>query len=87
MMHQSGEHVINRLKRAGGHLNKVIRMIEHGDPCIAAAQQLHAVVRALEKAKHVFVQDHIDHCLGEETLAKRPAKDILAELKEVAKYI
>ncbi|MEQ9360773.1 MAG: metal-sensing transcriptional repressor, partial [Rhodospirillales bacterium] len=40
--HQSHPVVINRLKRAHGHLRKVIEMIEAGRPCLDVAQQLHA---------------------------------------------
>ena len=50
------EAVIKRLKRAQGHLKSVIEMMEAGRPCMEVAQQLHAVVGALENAKVEFME-------------------------------
>jgi len=38
-------------------------MIEEGRPCLEVAQQLQAVSSAVANAKHVYVQDHIEHCI------------------------
>ena len=86
----SGEHtshrdVLLRLKRAQGHLDKVIAMVENGEPCTPTAQQLHAVTKALENAKRLFVQDHIDNCIT--TGAARNTQEVLADLKEITKYL
>ncbi|TGD62277.1 metal-sensing transcriptional repressor [Tabrizicola sp. WMC-M-20] len=62
-----------RLKRAEGHLRRVIGMIEEGRPCIDLATQLHAVERAVAEAKRALIHDHIDHCVttgGEHDLAE-----------------
>jgi hypothetical protein NreA len=40
-----------RLKRANGHLEKIIEMIEQDRPCIQIEQQLQAVESAIESAK------------------------------------
>ncbi len=85
--HQNHEDVVKRLKRAGGHLSKVIRMIEEGRPCTQVAQQLHAVNRAVGNAKQVFIQDHIEHCLDGETMTGPAAREILKDLKEISKYL
>ena len=42
-LHQSHPEIIKRLRRAEGHLHKVIGMIEEGRSCLDLAQQLHAV--------------------------------------------
>ncbi|MFN2360778.1 MAG: metal-sensing transcriptional repressor, partial [Marinobacter sp.] len=63
--HQSHPNIIKRLKRANGHLESVIAMIESGKPCLELAQQLHAVEKAIQQAKRVLVQDHIEHCLDD----------------------
>src|SRR3546814_4886362 len=55
--------IINRLKRAEGHLRSIVAMIEDGRPCLDIAQQLHAVEKAVAQAKKRLVQDHIDNCL------------------------
>ena len=85
--HQNHEDVVKRLKRAGGHLAKVVRMIEEGQPCTAVAQQLQAVSKAVENAKKVFIQDHIEHCLDEEMVKGASAREILRDLKEISKYL
>lgn len=53
-----------RLKRAHGHLAKVIAMLEEHAPCSDVAQQLFAVEKAVTNAKRVLIHDHIEHCLS-----------------------
>lgn len=80
--------VAQRLKRADGHLRKVIAMIETGKPCLEIAQQLHAVEKAIAQAKKTLIQDHLDHCLdaavGGITREQRAPID---EFKEITKYL
>lgn len=61
--HASHPAIATRLKRAEGHLRRVIGMIEEGRPCLDLATQLHAVERAVAEAKRALIHDHIDHCL------------------------
>ena len=84
--HQSHPGIVKRLKRASGHLNGIVEMIESGRSCLDIAQQLHAVEKAITGAKRTFIQDHIDHCLGGES---EPADPQMAvhELKTLAKYL
>ena len=49
--HHSHPNIIKRLKRADGHLKKIITMIEDGKPCLEVAQQLQAVYKAVGNAK------------------------------------
>ncbi|WII70529.1 metal-sensing transcriptional repressor [Bdellovibrio sp. 22V] len=80
--HASHEDVSKRLKRAKGHLETVIAMIEDERECVDVARQLHAVVKALAAAKSVYIHDHIEHCLDGNH------RDIdLDEIKEITKYI
>ena len=88
MIHQTHTDVVNRLKRADGHLRTIIDMIEHRRECLEVAQQLHAVEKALQNAKRIYVQDHIDNCLEEAAGAMpRDARNSLSEFKEIAKYL
>lgn len=82
--HASHDDVTLRLKRAHGHLGKVISMVEAEDKCLNVAQQLHAVVKALTEAKRLLVNDHIEHCLDEESIH---SKQELKEFKEITKYL
>lgn len=87
-LHETHPAVIKRLKRANGHLNSIITMIESGRPCLDIAQQLHAVEKALQQAKKTLIQDHLDHCLddivGPLALDQRRSID---DFKEITKYL
>jgi len=86
--HESHENVVKRLKRAKGHLESVIAMIEGSTPCVEVAQQLHAVSKAVLNAKQVFIKDHIDHCFdGTAVSNRKKMKSSIEEFKEIAKYL
>lgn len=85
--HESHEAIVKRLKRANGHMLKVISMIENGEPCTDAARQLQAVFKAVLNAKQTLIRDHIDHCLSIEAIKTRSAEDIKDELAEITKYL
>lgn len=61
--HQHTKKVINRLARAGGHLDKVRRMVEQGYDCTEVLIQLSAVIAALNKTGKVILEDHIQNCI------------------------
>lgn len=86
--HHSHPEIVKRLKRAHGHLGKIISMIETERPCVDVAQQMQAVEKALTNAKRVFVEDHIAHCFDEEVLAnpKRRRQELEA-FKSITKYL
>jgi DNA-binding FrmR family transcriptional regulator len=88
MSHADNPDLINRLKRAQGHLATIIQMVGDGRDGLLIAQQMQAVVKALEKAKSVLIADQIEHHL--EAIAgplPRETRDRLAELGEIAKYL
>ena len=55
--------VSNRLKRAQGQLNAVIRMLDEGEDCEAVVTQLAAVSRALDRAGFAIVASGLQQCL------------------------
>lgn len=55
--------VINRLKRASGQLNGVLRMLEEGRECEDVVTQLAAVSSALDKAGFAIVASGLQECL------------------------
>ena len=87
-LHTAHPDVVKRLKRANGHLQKVIEMIESQRPCVDIAQQLHAVERAISNAKKLVIHDHLDHCLVE-VAGAGPAsmRSSIAEFKDMTKYL
>ncbi|MEA1672010.1 metal-sensing transcriptional repressor [Nitrospirillum sp. BR 11163] len=88
MSHANNPDVLNRLKRAQGHLSKIVEMVEEGRDALVIAQQLQAVVKAVDKAKTFLVLHHIEHHLHEAVgaLPKR-TRDRLAEMAEITKYL
>ena len=80
--HQSHPLIAARLKRAHGHLAKVITMLEDQAPCGDISQQLFAVEKAITNAKRVLIHDHIDHCLST-TASSESAEDF----KTITKYL
>mgnify|MGYP000940647994 CR=1 FL=1 len=61
--HQNTKLVINRLSRAGGHLEAVKRMVEDGKDCSEVLIQLSAVIAALNNTSKVILADHIANCI------------------------
>jgi DNA-binding FrmR family transcriptional regulator len=51
--------VAKRLKRAAGHLNATLLMLEAQRPCIDLAQQLAAVEAAITNARQQVVSEQI----------------------------
>jgi len=82
--HASHPEIVKRLKRAHGHLGKVLSMFEEGRPCLDLAQQLHAVENAIANAKRELIHDHVEHCL--EAPADADAAS-LRELKQLTKFL
>lgn len=87
MKHESHGDVVKRLKRASGHLQKTISMIEGGRACVDVAQQLHAVCKAIEQAKRVLIHDHIDHCLEGSAADPKDQTQLVSEFREISKYL
>ncbi|MDB5471470.1 MAG: nickel resistance protein [Caulobacter sp.] len=88
MSHTHNNDLKNRLKRAQGHLATILTMVEENRDGLETAQQLQAVISALDKAKTVLVTDHIEHHL-EDVVGplSREAREKLARLSDLAKYL
>jgi DNA-binding FrmR family transcriptional regulator len=56
--------VINRIKRARGQLDGVVRMLEEGRDCEDVVTQLAAVSKALDKAGFAIVASGLQQCLA-----------------------
>jgi hypothetical protein NreA len=87
-LHESHTDVVNRLKRADGHLQTIIGMIESGRDCLDIAQQMQAVLKAVEGAKSVLIHDHVEHCLeaamGPTTREQRAT---IEQFKKITRYL
>jgi DNA-binding FrmR family transcriptional regulator len=89
MQHQNHPKIVRRLRRAEGHLQTIIGMIEGGRPCLELAQQLQAIENAIDNAKKALIHDHIDRCLGLSHRAPDPKGKAAAlrELRTITKYL
>jgi uncharacterized protein len=88
MPHKHHPAIVRRLKRADGHLQAIINMIEQGRPCAQIAQQLQAVEGAVENAKKALIHDHISDCIEKPLRAAGSAgRAPLKELRLIAKYL
>lgn len=56
--------VLDRLKRAHGHLGKVIAMMEEGADCESLMTQLAAVDKAITRAGYAMVSTGLQQCLA-----------------------
>lgn len=56
--------IINRAKRAQGHLGKVISMMEEGADCEDVVVQLSAVLKALERTGFQVVATGLRQCIS-----------------------
>ena len=87
-LHASHPRITKRLKRAEGHLRRVIDMIGEGRSCLDLAQQLYAVEKAISVAKKTLIHDHIDHCLDVATHGNGPSTaTAVGEFKTISKYL
>jgi DNA-binding FrmR family transcriptional regulator len=88
MSHANNPELLKRLRRAQGHLAAVVNMVSEGRDGLDIAQQLQAVIKALEKSKQLLILDHIDHHLVEAagTLPDE-VREQLAGFREITKYL
>lgn len=88
MTHVHDQQLLNRLKRAHGHMGSIVAMVEENRDCLEVAQQMLAVIKALEKAKTVLVSDHIEHHLESITgPLSEGARTEMKRLSDLAKYL
>ena len=88
MSHATDKALVNRLRRANGHLASIAKMVEEGRSALEIAQQLQAVIAALDKAKTVLVSHHIEHHLEEAVGELTPqTRQMLSKLSELAKFL
>lgn len=62
--------ILNRLKRAQGQLDSVIRAVEAGKGCRDVVTQLAAVSTALDRAGYTVVSSAMQFCINEPEKAK-----------------
>jgi uncharacterized protein len=88
MSHVNDPEIHKRLRRAEGHLSTVVKMVADNKDGLVIAQQMQAVIAALEKAKQLIIIDHIDHHLAEGDAGLTPQmREKLGVFREITKYL
>jgi uncharacterized protein len=87
-VHESHPDIVKRLKRAEGHMRRVISMFAEGRTCLDLAQQLHAVEKAIAEAKRQLIHDHVDHCLDVAVNGgSKSTRAVVSEFKAISRYL
>jgi DNA-binding FrmR family transcriptional regulator len=68
--------LIARLRRVEGQVRGLQRMVDNDDYCIDVLTQITAASNALKKVAVALLDDHIRHCVAQET---ERGKDMVAE--------
>ncbi len=87
MQHKTHPEIIKRLRRAEGHLQKIIGMIEEGRTRLDLAQQLQAIENVIDNAKKALIHDHISHCINESLNEPPKRRAALREFGAITKYL
>lgn len=86
--HQSHPDIVKRLKRAEGHIRRVITMFDENRSCLELAQQLYAVEKAIGEARRRLIHDHVDHCLDIAANGHGGAPlEVVKEFKAISRYL
>lgn len=79
----SREAVSKRLRRAAGHLNATLAMLEAKRPCLDLVQQLSAVEAAIGNARQQVVSEQMQMCLD----GGNAEGATLRQLKALARFL
>ncbi len=85
MASQDQRSVVNRLKTARGHLDGIVRMVEHDAYCPDLMKQLAAVQGLLEGTSRLVLRKHLETCVAT-AMREGRSEAILDELMETLKY-
>lgn len=81
---QTQQVVVKRLRRARGHLTKVIKMVENCDYCPDVLLQSSAVQAAIKKSDEIILNSHLHTCVVPK-LGGKTDETTITELLEVFK--
>ena len=68
--------LLGRLRRIEGQIRGLQKMVENDEYCIDILTQITAASNALKKVAVGLLDDHIRHCVAQET---EPGKDMVRE--------
>lgn len=85
-MYQKSKVLIN-FKKAKGHIDKIIKMIEANEYCINVMQQNLAVIGLLKSAHQFLMENHLNTCFKKAmaTRNEKRKKEMTEEILQVTK--
>jgi DNA-binding FrmR family transcriptional regulator len=86
MKKNNHDHLLLKVKKAQGQLNKVAAMIENGEYCIDVIHQNLAVVGLLKAIQQELLTSHLQHCFTQALDNPRRKKQMVDELIKVCNY-
>lgn len=84
-MNEDRKKALVNFKKASGHINKVIKMMEEGKYCIDVMQQNLAVIGLLKLAHRQLMEGHLDSCFktAMKTGSKKKKQEMTEEILQV----
>lgn len=76
-----------RLSRAEGQLRGIKKMIAEDAYCIDVLQQLSAARRALDKLALALVRDHLETCVTDAMMARRPEDKVRELIQALDRFL
>ena len=78
---------IVNLKKAKGHIEKVIKMVEEGEYCIDIMQQNLAVIGLLKSAHQMLLEGHLNTCFKNAMSSnnEKRKKEMITEILKVTR--
>lgn len=80
------KNILNRLNRARGQLDGIIKMVELDKYCLDVSTQLLAVIAALNSTNKEILSAHLKTCVSE-SLEKGDEIDVNEKINEIEKII
>lgn len=86
-MDSKHEKMLINFKKAGSHINKIIKMIEDGEYCIDVMQQNLAVIGLLKSAHQMLMEGHLNSCFKNamKTNNEKRKQEMISEILKVSK--
>jgi len=88
-MNQDRTKTLISFKKAKGHIEKIIKMVEGGEYCIDIMQQNLAVIGLLKSAHQMLMEGHLNSCFKSAMETGSPAKKqkMTEEILQVSKLL
>ncbi|MFM1514258.1 metal-sensing transcriptional repressor [Helcococcus ovis] len=85
-MKANHKNILNRLKRARGQIDGIIKMVEADKYCLDVSTQILAVVAALNSTNKEILSAHLKNCVSQ-SLEKGKKIDVNEKIDEIEKII